>query len=170
MLAKHIDNVVVSTVKENGRRITALQFITNSEQETKVLGAALARQLRKGDLILLYGEMGAGKSAFTRGIAQGIGISDSITSPTFTILQVYTGGMLPLYHFDWYRIADASELYEMGMDEYLQGEGIAIVEWPQQAPEVIPDNHLHIDLEQGENENQRVISFVSVGSFRTLSL
>lgn len=146
-----------------------MRFITNSEQETKALGEALAMELKQGDLLLLYGPMGAGKSAFVRGVAKGLGIQGPIPSPTFTILQAYTEGRLPLYHFDWYRMADASELFEMGMEEYLQGDGVALVEWPQQALEALPAAYLQITLTPGDEETQRVITFTPIGGFRTLS-
>ena len=145
-----------------------LQLTSNSMQETRALGAALAKKLRKGDVVLLDGQMGAGKSEFARGIAQGLSIADNVTSPTFTILQVYNDGIMPLYHFDWYRITDASQLYEMGMDEYLYGDGIAVVEWPQQCEELIPDNHLSVKIDIGDNENQRIFTFTCAGSFTEL--
>ena len=89
---------------------------THSPQETRALGSSLARQLRPGDVLLLWGDLGAGKSEMTRGIAEGLGVTATVTSPSFTILNVYDDGRIPLYHFDWYRLNGVDELYEMGMD------------------------------------------------------
>ena len=119
---------------------------TTSANETRTLGERLASSLRPGDVLLLLGDMGVGKSELTRGIARGLGIQGPVASPTFTILQVYDEGHIPLYHFDWYRLESADELYEMGMDEYLGGDGIAIIEWPSQCPEAIPPCRLEITL------------------------
>ena len=106
-------------------------------------------------MVVLEGDLGAGKSELTRGIARGLGVRETVTSPSFTILNVYESGRCPLYHFDWYRLESADELYEMGLDEYLGGDGIAVVEWPGRCPEAVPENALRIRLEQaGENERK----------------
>lgn len=140
---------------------------TNCPTETRALGEALASSLRPGDVLLLFGDMGAGKSELTRGIARGLGIDGPISSPSFTILQVYDDGRIPLYHFDWYRLQDVEELYEMGMDEYLGGDGIAVVEWPTQCPEAIPPCHLAITLTPAE-EAVREITWQPVGGFHSI--
>ena len=101
-------------------------MLTHSPAETRALGAALARQLLPGDVLVLEGDLGAGKSEFTRGIARGLGVAGPVASPSFTILNVYDEGRVPLYHFDWYRLSSAQELYDMGMDEYLGGDGVAV--------------------------------------------
>ena len=101
-----------------------MTYQTHSPEETRALGAQLAEQLQPGDVILLLGDMGAGKSELTRGIARGLGIEGYLPSPTFPIMQMYETGRLPLYHFDWYRLESAEELYELSMDEYLYGEGV----------------------------------------------
>ena len=113
-------------------------MITTSPLETRLLGEKLAHLLQAGDVVLLLGDLGAGKSELTRGIAKGLGISGPIASPSFTIMNCYHDGTIPLYHFDWYRLSSADELYEMGLDEYLGGDGIAVIEWPTQCPEAIP--------------------------------
>ena len=100
---------------------------TNSAAETRALGERLAKQLKAGDVILLEGELGAGKSELARGVAKGLGVQETVTSPSFTILNVYESGRIPLYHFDWYRLSGADELYDMGLDEYLGGDGVAVV-------------------------------------------
>ena len=97
--------------------------VTNSVAETRALGAQLAEKLKAGDVILLEGELGAGKSELARGVAKGLGVLETVTSPSFTILNVYESGRIPLYHFDWYRLESEEELYELGMDEYLGGDG-----------------------------------------------
>ena len=103
---------------------------SDSPAATRAIGEKLASQLRAGDVLLLLGNLGAGKSEMTRGIARGLGVTATVASPSFTILNVYDEGRVPLYHFDWYRLNDVEELYEMGMEEYLGGDGVAVVEWP----------------------------------------
>ena len=144
-----------------------LEYVTTSPGETRALGAGLARVLRAGDVILLRGPLGAGKSELTRGIASGLGVAETVTSPSFTILNVYESGSLPLYHFDWYRLSSADELYDLGMDEYLGGNGIAVVEWPERCPEAVPEDCLEITLIPGSGE-QRLIRLASLGRFRQL--
>lgn len=140
---------------------------TTSANETRTLGERLASSLRPGDVLLLLGDMGAGKSELTRGIARGLGIQGPVASPTFTILQVYDEGHIPLYHFDWYRLESADELYEMGMDEYLGGDGIAIIEWPSQCPEAIPPCRLEITLTPLA-DTVREITWRGVGGFHAM--
>ena len=140
---------------------------THSVEETKALGERLALQLFAGDVLLLEGDLGAGKSELTRGIARGLGVTGYVTSPTFTILQVHDNGRLPLYHFDWYRLESAEELYELSMDEYLYDQGVSVVEWPSMAEEAIPEKHLCIRI-TSEGDNDRLISFTPVGGFHKL--
>lgn len=140
---------------------------TTSANETRTLGERLASSLRPGDVLLLLGDMGAGKSELTRGIARGLGIQGPVASPTFTILQVYDEGHIPLYHFDWYRLESADELYEMGMDEYLGGDGVAIIEWPSQCPEAIPPCRLEITLTPLA-DTVREITWRGVGGFHEM--
>lgn len=140
---------------------------TTSANETRTLGERLASSLRPGDVLLLLGDMGVGKSELTRGIARGLGIQGPVASPTFTILQVYDEGRIPLYHFDWYRLESADELYEMGMDEYLGGDGIAIIEWPSQCPEAIPPCRLEITLTPLA-DTVREITWRGVGGFHEM--
>lgn len=144
-------------------------MLTNSPAETRALGEHLAQYLRPGDVLLLWGDLGAGKSELTRGIAGGLGVTSPVTSPSFTILNVYDEGRVPLYHFDWYRLNSVDELYEMGMDEYLGGDGVAVVEWPSQCPEAIPETHLSIRLTP-VGENARDVTLTPMGDFRDLPL
>ena len=141
--------------------------VTQNAAETRALGVRLAKKLKAGDVVLLEGELGAGKSELARGIARGLGVTETVTSPSFTILNVYESGSCPLYHFDWYRLESEEELYELGMDEYLGGDGIALVEWPGRCPEAVPEDCLLIRLE-AESENTRRISSESRGAFRTI--
>ena len=136
-------------------------------EETRRIGASLARQLRANDVVLLLGDMGAGKSELTRGIARGLGVTGYVTSPTFTILQVHEEGRLPLYHFDWYRLESAEELYELAMDEYLQNGGVAVVEWPCRAPEAVPACRLEVEITP-LGDTDRALRFTPVGGFREL--
>ena len=140
-------------------------MISNSPEETKQLGMRLAEELQPGDVILLEGPLGAGKSEFARGVAKGLGVAETVTSPSFTILNVYESGRLPLYHFDWYRLESAEELYELGMDEYLGGAGVALVEWPGQCPEALPERFLMIEL-LPLDENRRELRINRHGDFR----
>lgn len=142
---------------------------TNSPAETRALGCHLAAQLRPGDVLLLLGDLGAGKSELTRGIARGLGVSSPVASPSFTILNVYDEGRIPLYHFDWYRLNSAEELYEMGMDEYLGGDGVAVVEWPSRCPEAVPEKHLEVRIDPVD-DCAREIALIPRGGFRELSL
>ena len=140
---------------------------THDARETKALGTALAAQLMPGDVLVLQGNLGAGKSELARGIARGLGIKGHVPSPSFTILQVYEDGRLPLYHFDWYRIGSAEELYVLSLDEYLYGEGVSVIEWPDMAREAVPETHLRISISiTGETDRQ--IAIEPVGGFHTL--
>ena len=130
--------------------------VTNSAAETRALGEKLASRLKPGDVVVLEGELGAGKSELARGIAKGLGVTETVTSPSFTILNVYESGRCPLYHFDWYRLESEEELYELGMDEYLGGDGIAVVEWAERCPDAVPENGLRIRLEVTGGESRRI--------------
>ena len=142
-------------------------FDTRTPLQTKALGEALAKQLRAGDVVLLEGDLGAGKSELARGIARGLGVSGHVPSPSFTIMQVYEDGRLQLYHFDWYRIASADELYEIAAEEYLYGEGVSLVEWPGVAQELIPQTHLLISITVTGDTGRR-LSLAPAGGFHTL--
>ncbi|MBR3098589.1 MAG: tRNA (adenosine(37)-N6)-threonylcarbamoyltransferase complex ATPase subunit type 1 TsaE [Clostridia bacterium] len=138
---------------------------THSAEETRRLGERLAGVLRPGDTVLLTGDLGAGKSELARGVARGLGVTETVTSPSFTILNVYESGRVPFYHFDWYRLESEDELYELGMDEYLGGDGIALVEWPERCRDAVPNDCLKLKLTV-TGENSREITAETVGHFR----
>ena len=126
---------------------------TNSAEETFALGKALGEKASPGQIYTLDGELGTGKTVFTQGVAAGLGITEAISSPTFTIIQEYDTGRLPLYHFDVYRIGDIEEMEEIGYDDYFFGEGICLIEWADLIEEILPDHLIRVtiekDLEQG---------------------
>ena len=137
---------------------------THSAAETRALGMRLAQSLRAGDVVLLQGELGAGKSEFARGVARGLGIRGPVPSPSFTILNAYDEGRLPLYHFDWYRIEDPQEIREMGMEEQLGGDGVALIEWSEKAEECLPERVLRVCLRAAGGDT-REITFLPQGGF-----
>ena len=108
-----------------------MEYITNSPCETEAVGAALARVLEPGAVIAYRGDLGAGKTAFTRGLARGLGVKESVTSPTYTIVNEYLSGSMPLFHFDMYRLGGADELFDIGWEDYLARNGVCAVEWSE---------------------------------------
>ena len=108
-----------------------MEYITNSPSETEAVGAALARVLQPGTIIAYRGDLGAGKTAFTRGLARGLGVQEGVTSPTYTIVNEYLGGRMPLFHFDMYRLGSEDELFDIGWDDYLDRGGVCAVEWSE---------------------------------------
>lgn len=131
--------------------------ILNSESDTRTFGLELGRSASSGTVIALTGDLGVGKTTLTKAIAEGLGITDVITSPTFTIVKEYRTGRLPLYHFDVYRIGDPDEMYELGYEEYFYGDGVCVVEWADLIDEFLPDDVIRIDISYGENEDERVL-------------
>lgn len=130
-------------------------YIKN-ESETEAFGTEFAKMLNAGDVVALIGDLGTGKTALTRYIAKGLGISERINSPTFTIVKEYTDGRLPLYHFDVYRVSDADELFNIGIDDYLFGEGVCVVEWGDLILDILPENTKKIYIEYGKSEGERI--------------
>ena len=114
-------------------------FLTNSPTETETVGAALAQRLTPGAVIAYRGDLGAGKTAFTRGLARGLGIQDPVTSPTYTIVNEYLGGRIPLFHFDMYRLHSADDLFDIGWDDYLERGGVCAVEWSENVEDALED-------------------------------
>lgn len=143
-------------------------YITRSYQDTQFLGAALAKHLHAGDVVTLVGDLGAGKSEFSRGVARGLGITGPVPSPSFTILNTYEGTE-KLYHFDWYRIADPQELYDIGLDEFVGGDGVALIEWSERAEECLPEDYLQVEIDKVDDHTRR-ITLAPVGAFRMIEL
>lgn len=142
---------------------------TTSPDQTRTIGERLARDLRPGDVLCLWGDLGAGKSELTRGIASGLGVQGPVTSPSFTILNVYEDGRLPLYHFDWYRLESSEELYELGMDEYLTGDGVCVIEWPGICPDAIPETRLDITVTP-VTDTAREITLTPQGTYHPITM
>jgi tRNA threonylcarbamoyladenosine biosynthesis protein TsaE len=130
-----------------------------SEEETRALGRELAEGLKAGDIVALIGDLGTGKTALTRYIAEALGVKEPVTSPTFTIVREHKDGRLPLYHFDVYRVYDPDELYEIGFEEYLFGGGVCIIEWADLIEDLLPAGTLIINIKRGEGETEREYSF-----------
>ena len=114
-----------------------MEYITESPEETEALGAALARQLTPGTVIAYRGDLGAGKTAFTRGLARGLNCQELVTSPTYTIVNEYLGGRLPLFHFDMYRLTSSEDLFDIGWDDYLDRGGVCAVEWSENVADAL---------------------------------
>lgn len=122
------------------------RFETFSEEETFALGEKIGKEAKPGQVYTLLGDLGVGKTVFTQGVAKGLGITESICSPTFTIVQVYEEGRMPFYHFDVYRIGDIEEMDEIGYEDYFYGDGISFVEWANLIEDLIPDNRIQITI------------------------
>ena len=127
-------------------------YATMSPPETYELGQSIGRKAENGQIICLNGDLGVGKTIFTQGFAKGLGIEDVVNSPTFTIIQVYEDGRLPLYHFDVYRIGDPEEMYEIGYEDYFFGEGVCLIEWSTLIEELIPETAVNVLIEKDLNK------------------
>lgn len=125
-----------------------LEYESFKAEDTREFAKMLAKEAKEGQIYLLSGDLGAGKTAFAQGFAQGLGIEDYVNSPTFTIMQIYDKGRLPLYHFDVYRIGDSSEMDELGYEEYFFGNGVSLVEWPEMIEDILPDDAIRITIEK----------------------
>lgn len=133
------------------------EYFSDSEQKTKEIAKKLAFHLGKGSFLAVYGDLGVGKTAFVKGLAEGLGVSENIVSPTFTILRAYESGKLPLYHLDVYRIADEDELFEIGFDDYAEGDGICVCEWANLIPDALPEKRLDITIERISDHERRIV-------------
>ena len=132
-----------------------MQYITNSPAETEKLAAALAKKLMPGTVIAYRGDLGAGKTAFTRGLAKGLGCYDMVTSPTYTIVNEYLSGKMPLFHFDMYRLRSAEDLWDIGWEDYLERGGICAVEWSENVEEALED-YILVNIEKIGDESRRI--------------
>lgn len=139
-------------------------IISKSEKETFELGFKLGEDAKVGDVFTLIGDLGVGKTVFSKGFARGLKIDEHISSPTFTIVQIYEEGRMPLYHFDAYRIGDVSEMDEIGFDDYVYGEGVCLIEWANLIEEILPTHYTEIEisksLEKGVDYRQIKITKV----------
>ena len=133
---------------QTGRQYMSRIFETNGEQETRALGERLGKAAEPGQIYTLIGDLGVGKTVFTQGFAKGLGIDEPISSPTFTILQVYDEGRMPFYHFDVYRIGDIEEMEEIGYEDYFYGEGACLIEWANLITEILPERRTSVTIEK----------------------
>ncbi|MDR4994368.1 tRNA (adenosine(37)-N6)-threonylcarbamoyltransferase complex ATPase subunit type 1 TsaE [Bacillus altitudinis] len=138
-----------------------LTWTTKGADETKRIAAALAKLVMPGDVLTLEGDLGAGKTTFSKGFAEGLGITRIVNSPTFTIIKEYTDGRLPLYHMDVYRMEDAEE--DIGLEEYFEGEGVCLVEWAHLIGPQLPSSYLKIKMLRTEREEERHLTFSAKG-------
>ena len=132
-----------------------MQYITNSPAETESVGAALGKIIKPGTVIAYRGDLGAGKTAFTRGLAKGLGCSEIVTSPTYTIVNEYLGGRIPLFHFDMYRLRSSDDLFDIGWEDYLDRGGICAVEWSENVDDAMEDA-VYITIEKLGEESRRI--------------
>lgn len=141
-----------------------MQFLSHSTQETEAIGEELAQKLRGGDVLAFTGSLGMGKTAFTRGLARGLGCRGRVTSPTFTIVNEYEG-RTPLFHFDMYRLGSSDELFDIGWDDYLARGGVCAVEWSERVSDSLPEDTIYVDIARtDEHEDWRTIT-VTGGRF-----
>lgn len=134
-----------------------MERYSESERETEKIGADVAKRLAPGTVVAFTGDLGAGKTAFVRGMAKGLGITQRVTSPTFTIVNEYEGGTLPLFHFDMYRLSSEEELFNIGWEDFLARGGICAVEWSENIQNAL-DGCMKVDIRRGESDTQRIIT------------
>ena len=132
-----------------------MQYITNSPAETETIGAALGKIINPGAVIAYRGDLGAGKTAFTRGLAKGLGCREIVTSPTYTIVNEYLGGRIPLFHFDMYRLRSSDDLFDIGWEDYLERGGVCAVEWSENVDDAMEDA-IYITIEKLGEESRRI--------------
>ncbi len=135
-----------------------MEHQSQSAEETEQIGADLAARLKPGAVLAFTGDLGAGKTAFVRGLARGLGITERVTSPTFTIVNEYEGGRLTLFHFDMYRLGSSEELFDIGWEDYLTRGGVCAVEWSEIVADALEEDCIRVDIRRGAGENQRVIT------------
>ena len=133
-----------------------MQIRTTSPEQTEAVGRQLAARLRPGDVIAYYGDLGAGKTAFTRGLAAGLGVTEQVTSPTYTIVNEYLGGRLPLFHFDMYRLSSSDDLWDIGWEDYLERGGVCAVEWSENVADALPENTVRVRIDRDGDTGRRI--------------
>ena len=139
-----------------------MEFVSDSVEQTEALGARLAGALGPGAVVAFTGDLGAGKTAFIRGLARGLGVPERVTSPTFTIVDEHEGGRLPLFHFDLYRLGGADELYDIGWEDYLARGGVCAVEWSERMEDALEPGAVRVDIRRGGDDGQRLITIEGV--------
>ena len=139
-----------------------MEFVSDSVEQTEALGARLAGALGPGAVVAFTGDLGAGKTAFIRGLARGLGVPGRVTSPTFTIVDEHEGGRLPLFHFDLYRLGGADELYDIGWEDYLARGGVCAVEWSERMEDALEPGAVRVDIRRGGDDGQRLITIEGV--------
>ena len=139
-----------------------MEFVTNSPEQTEQLGQRLGAVLSAGAVVAFTGDLGAGKTAFTRGLARGLGIPGQVTSPTFTIVNEYEGGRLPLFHFDMYRLGSSDELFDIGWEDYLARGGVCAVEWSEIVDDALGGDCVRVDIRRGEGDSVRHITIAGI--------
>lgn len=132
-----------------------MEFLTSSPEQTEAVGEALAAHLHPGDVIAYYGGLGAGKTAFTRGLARGLGVCEPVTSPTYTIVNEYLSGRMPLFHFDMYRLSSSEELFDIGWEDYLARGGVCAVEWSENVDDALADA-ISVRIERTGDDSRRI--------------
>ena len=133
-----------------------MEYITNSPEETEKVSAALGKILQPGTVLAYRGDLGAGKTAFTRGLARGLGYAEPVTSPTYTIVNEYLGGRLPLFHFDMYRLASSDDLWDIGWEDYLERGGVCAVEWSENVDDAM-ENAIYVTIYKTGEESRRIV-------------
>jgi len=136
----------------------------NSLDDTRALAQKISEGLRPGSVVALTGPLGAGKTALSQAVAKALGVTEHLTSPTFTIVCEYETGRLPVYHFDVYRVHDEDELFEIGFDEYIHGKGVCLIEWADLIEDLLPENTVRIRLEYGDSEDERICTITTADS------
>ena len=139
-----------------------MEYVTHSREETERLGVRLADALTGGTVVAFTGDLGAGKTAFVSGMARALGVKERVTSPTFTIVNEFEGGRLPLFHFDMYRLGSADELFHIGWEDYLARGGVCAVEWSENVAEAIEDDAIRVSIVRGDGDDDRVITIEGV--------
>ena len=140
-----------------------MEFHSHNEAETEAIGARLAAVLNPGAVVAYLGDLGMGKTAFTRGLAAGLGYKGRVTSPTFAIVNEYEGGRLPLFHFDMYRLRDADDLFDIGWEDFLRRGGVCAVEWSETIQEALEPDTIYVDIRRGAETNQRILTIRGPG-------
>ncbi|MBE6980596.1 MAG: tRNA (adenosine(37)-N6)-threonylcarbamoyltransferase complex ATPase subunit type 1 TsaE [Ruminococcaceae bacterium] len=133
-----------------------MEFLTNSPEETEKVGAALGKILTPGAVLAYRGDLGAGKTAFTRGLARGLGYGEPVTSPTYTIVNEYLGGRLPLFHFDMYRLRSSDDLWDIGWEDYLDRGGVCAVEWSENVDDAM-ENAIYVTIHKTGETSRRIV-------------